>query len=64
MCDEAYLDDMCGCCEVEGDVAVGVSQSQVHLWVLEGLQEEVKSVWMACLGSVVERGVAFEILKV
>ena len=37
MCDESYLDDMGGGREVEGDVAVGVSQSQVHLWAREGL---------------------------
>ena len=64
MCDDAYLDDMGGGREIQRDVAVGVSQSQVNLRVREGLQEEAQGVWMACLGSVVEGGVAFEILKV
>ena len=64
MCDDAYLYDVGGGREIEGDVSVGVSQSQVNLWVSEGLQEEAKGVWMASLSSVVEGGIAFEILKV
>lgn len=55
---------MSGGREIEGNIAVGVSQSQVNLWVREGLQEDAKGVWMACLSSVVEGCVAFEILKV
>ena len=55
---------MGGGCEVERDVAIGVTQSQVNLWVREGVQEDTEGVWMACLGSVVQGGVTFEILKI
>ena len=58
----AYLDDMGGGREVEGYVAIGVTQSQVDLWVREGVQEDAEGVWMACLGCVVQGGVTFEIL--
>jgi len=55
---------MGGCCEVERDVAIGIAQPQVDLWVCEGVQEDAEGVQMACLGSVVQGGIAFEILKV
>jgi hypothetical protein len=48
--------------EVEGDVAIGVTQSQVDLWVRQGVHEDAEGVWMACLGCVVQGGVTFEIL--
>ena len=55
---------MSGGRKVEGDIAIGVTQSQVDLWVREGVQEDAEGVWVACLGCVVEGGIAFEILKV
>ena len=63
-CVSAYLDDMGGGSQVQGHVAIVVTESKVDVRVREGLKQDVEGVWVACLRCIVERGVSFEVLLV